>query len=75
MFMAKEVKKTEKGNTYIILQDSPSTFHVSLSIGNYVIYDYLESPPNIETIHQTIVQLENELILKYENHHQIDVVV
>lgn len=61
MFLAKEVKKTLKGNTYIILQDSPSTFHLSVSIGNFVNYDFLESPSTIDVIHQHIETLETEL--------------
>lgn len=61
MIMAKEVKKTAKGNTYIILQDSPSTFHLSIAIGDYVLYDFLNAPDSVETIHQHIIQLESEL--------------
>lgn len=61
MIMAKEVKKTEKGNTYIILQDSPSTFHLSVQIGDYVSYDFLDTPPSLEYIQQHIIQLESEL--------------
>ena len=61
MIQAKEVKKTAKGNTYIILQDSPSTFHLSVQIGNYVSYDFLDSPPSLEYIQQYITQLESEL--------------
>ncbi len=61
MFIAKEVKKTSKGNTYIILQDSPSTFHISVTIGNFVSYDFIESPSNVETIYTRIEELEIEL--------------
>jgi len=62
--MGKEVKKTAKGNTYIILQDSPSTFHISVSIGNKVSYDFLESPPSLEAIHECIQTMETELEMK-----------
>ena len=61
MFMAKEVKKTEKGNTYIILQDSPSTFHISVSIGNRVSYDCLDQPSSVEAIYEHIRNMETEL--------------
>jgi hypothetical protein len=61
MISAKEIKKTVKGNTYVIYQDSPSTFHVSVSIGNFVSYDFLESPSSIEAIHECIHRLESEL--------------
>jgi hypothetical protein len=61
MITGKEIKKTSKGNTYIIYQDSPTTFHVSVSIGNFVSYDFLESPPSVEVIHECIHKLEAEL--------------
>ena len=61
MFIAKEVKKTSKGNTYMILQDSPSTFHISVTIGSFVSYDFIESPSNVETIYTRIEELETEL--------------
>ena len=64
MIQAKEVRKTLKGNTYIILQDSPSTFHVSISIGDYVLYDFLNAPESVEVIYQHAEQLERELELK-----------
>lgn len=61
MISAKEVRKTVKGNPYIILQDSPTTFHVSVSIGNYIIYDFLNAPSSLEEIHQHGEVLETEL--------------
>lgn len=61
MISAKEIKKTEKGNTYIIYQDSPTTFHVSVSIGNFVTYDFIQSPSSIEQIHECVHRLETEL--------------
>lgn len=64
MITGKEIKKTSKGNTYVIYQDSPSTFHVSVSIGNFVSYDFIESPSSIETLHEQIQVLETELETK-----------
>jgi hypothetical protein len=61
MITGKEIKKTSKGNTYIIYQDSPTTFHVSVSIGNFVSYDFLESPPTVEVLYERIQELETEL--------------
>jgi hypothetical protein len=61
MIAAKEIRKTSKGNTYMILQDSPSTFHVSVSIGNYVIYDFINTASNVEEIYQRGEKLETEL--------------
>jgi hypothetical protein len=45
----------------MILQDSPSTFHVSVSIGNYVIYDFINTASNVEEIYQHGEHLEKEL--------------
>ena len=61
MITGKEIKKTSKGNTYVIYQDSPNTFHVSVSIGSFVSYDFIESPPSIESLHEHIMSLETEL--------------
>ena len=61
MITAKELRKTSKGNTYMILQDSPSTFHVSVSIGNYVIYDFINTASSVEEIYQHGEHLEKEL--------------
>jgi hypothetical protein len=61
MITGKEIKKTSKGNTYVIYQDSPNTFHVSVSIGSFVSYDFIESPPTIESLHEHILMLETEL--------------
>jgi hypothetical protein len=61
MFIAKEIGKTEKGSTYVIGQDTPSSFHISVSYGNNVIYDYFENPPNLEFLKEAIITLDNEL--------------
>jgi hypothetical protein len=61
MITAKELRKTSKGNPYMILQDSPSTFHVSVSIGNYIIYDFINTASSVEEIYQHGENLETEL--------------
>ena len=59
--MGKQVGKTAKGNTYIILQDSPTTFHMSVQYNNIVSYDCVENPANMEELHNRIIELEKEL--------------
>lgn len=59
--IGKQIGKTEKGNKYIILQDSPSTFHVSVECNNIVNYDFIENPANMEELHARIIGLETEL--------------
>jgi hypothetical protein len=61
MITAKELRKTSKGNPYMILQDSPSTFHVSVSIDNYIIYDFINTASSVEEIYQHGENLETEL--------------
>lgn len=62
MFIAKEVGKTEKGNTYIILQDNSimTQFHISVDVNNVIRYDCVENPISIEEIMARISTLENE---------------
>jgi hypothetical protein len=62
MFIAKEIGKTEKGSTYVIGQDTPSSFHISVSYGNNVIYDFIENPPSIEFLKENVKTLEEQII-------------
>lgn len=59
--IGKQIGKTEKGNKYIILQDSPSTFHVSVDCNNIISYDIIENPTSMEELHARIIGLETEL--------------
>ena len=61
MISAKEIRKTKKGNTLIIYQDSPTSFHVSVTIGSFVSYDFVESPTSMDMILQRAEELETEL--------------
>lgn len=60
MFQAKEVGKTELGNKYIILQDAPNSFHVSVDVDNIIRYDHIENPQSKEEILYKINLLEKE---------------
>lgn len=62
MFMAKEVKKTEKGTWYSILQDAPNSFHISVSKDHLTLYDHVENPTRIEDIHGKVRELEDDLL-------------
>jgi hypothetical protein len=65
MFIAKEMGKTERGGTYVIAQDTPSSFHISVSYGNNVIYYFIENPPNIEFLKENVETLEDQAISMY----------
>jgi hypothetical protein len=62
LYTAKETGKTEKGTWYSILQDAPNSFHISVSLGNTVLYDHLANPTNMEDIRNVVHQLEDELL-------------
>lgn len=66
LYIAKESGTTKKNNIYTILQDSPTTFHITIQIKEYLSYDFLSSPPNLESIHRRIEELETELEEKYK---------
>jgi hypothetical protein len=61
MFIAKEIGKTEKGSTYVIGQDTPSSFHISVTYAGNTIYEHFENPPNIEFLKEMVINLDNEL--------------
>jgi hypothetical protein len=61
MFIAKEIGKTERGSTYVIGQDTPSSFHISVTSGSNSIYDYTENPPTLEFLKEMVINLDNEL--------------
>lgn len=60
MFQAKKVAKTPNGNTYVVLQDGPASFHVSVSKGDVTAYDHVMNPPSMEALENTIFELERE---------------
>lgn len=62
MFLAKEIRLTKYGGKCIILQDSPTTFPVSISYGNAVIGETFESPSSLDELNTLIDDLELQLI-------------
>jgi hypothetical protein len=62
MFIAKEIGKTEKGSTYVIGQDTPSSFHISVTYAGNTIYEHFENPPNIEFLKENVKTLEEQII-------------
>jgi hypothetical protein len=64
MFLAKEINKTEKGNRYIVYQDGPASFHISVDTGNCILYDHVEHPQSLDDIKNKIREMEEELLSK-----------
>ena len=64
MYHAKDVGVAKQGSRYVILQDGPASFHVTVSTGSIAIYDYFFNPPSIESLKANIDSLEEELLNK-----------
>ena len=64
VYQAKRTGKTESGSWYVMLQDGPASFHISVGKGDNVIYDYFLNPPNIEFLDNNVLLLEQELLAK-----------
>jgi hypothetical protein len=73
MYQAKKTGTTVNGTKYIILQDSPTSFHVSVSKGNFVICDNFHNPPNLEFLDNNILLLEQELYNRFPTGSTLDV--
>ncbi len=74
MYQAKKTGKTLSGSVYIILQDGPKSFHISVSKGDYAIYDHFSDPPDLNFLENNIVLLEQELYNKYPVGSTIDII-
>jgi co-chaperonin GroES (HSP10) len=64
IYQAKKTGNTPSGSKYIILQDGPKSFHVSVGNGDNVIYDHFHDPPSLEFLDNNILLLEQELLSK-----------
>lgn len=64
--MGKEIKKTEKGTWYGILQDAPNSFHISVSKDHLTLYDHVENPTRMEDIHGKVRELEEDLLSRIQ---------
>jgi hypothetical protein len=61
-YVAKKQGKTENGTWYSILQDENNAFHISVSLGDEVIYDCFKNPPSIEYLDEQVMEMEAVLI-------------
>jgi hypothetical protein len=61
-YVAKKEGKTENGAWYAILQDDTNSFHISVSLGDEVIYDCFKNPPSIEYLDEQVMEMEAVLI-------------
>jgi hypothetical protein len=62
LYIAKQSDVTEKGSRYVILQDGPASFHITVQRENIAIYDYISNPQSMQILMNTISALESELL-------------
>lgn len=59
--LAEKTGKTESGNYFSIIQDAPTSFHISVSVGNVTQYDHMENPASLEVLDLKVLEMEKEL--------------
>lgn len=64
LFTAREHGKLNNGVSYVILQDGPTSFHVTVNNKHLYYYEYF-SPNSIEELRNGIDNLSNELLTEY----------
>ena len=62
--MAREHGKLDNGVSYVILQDGPKSFHVTVNNKHLYYYDHF-SPDSVEELRKGIDVLSNELLTAY----------
>lgn len=61
MNLTQQTGRTKKGNFYSIIQDGPTSFHLSITIGDVTQHDHVTSPINLDVLHLRIMEMETEL--------------
>ena len=64
LFTTREHGKLNNGVSYVILQDGPNSFHVTVNNKHLYYYEYF-SPNSIEELRNGIDNLSNELLTEY----------
>lgn len=57
--LAEKKGKTEKGNFFSIIQDAPTSFYISVSVGHTTHCEHVENPPNLEVLDLKVLEIEN----------------
>jgi hypothetical protein len=66
LYLAREVKTTEKGSRVVILQDGPASFHTTVQNGDNIIYEHFENPSSMEELLNNISLLENSILTEVD---------
>lgn len=64
--IARETGSTAAGSEYVIEQDTPTTFHISMTNPivnrNDIWYDFVFDPPSIQDIYNKLHLLEKDIL-------------
>lgn len=66
LYSAKESGKAISGSYYTILQDGPTSYHVTVSKGQFAIYEHFSSIESKDNMLYMINKLEEELLIKFD---------
>ena len=63
--IAEQKGKTERGNFFSIIQDTPTLFHISVSMGQFTYHDFIESPTGMDVLYTKVKEVEDELMERF----------
>lgn len=61
MRMAIQKGKTQSGNTWFIIQDSPISFHITVTDTVTISYDHMERPNSMEQLMEYVENIDKSL--------------
>jgi hypothetical protein len=59
--LAEKKGKTDRGNYFSIIQDTPTSFHISVSVGDTTQYEHMENPASLDILDLKVLEMENGL--------------
>ena len=61
MNLAIQKGKTQSGNPWYIIQDSPTSFHITITDNVTISYDHMENPRSMEHLMEYVEIVEKSL--------------
>jgi hypothetical protein len=59
--MAIQKGNTQSGNTWFIIQDSPISFHITVTDNTAISYDHMERPNSMEHLMEYVENMDKSL--------------
>jgi hypothetical protein len=75
LYIAKESGMAASGSHYTILQDDTSSYHITVSRGDYVLYEHFTNIQSRDNMLLFINKLEEELMTTFSIGQTIDITV